>query len=38
VEHDPAPIGDLSPRAKADDLLVFATSDAYEAIRKEILS
>lgn len=38
VEHDPAPIGDLSPRAKADDLLVFATSDAYEALRKEILS
>jgi hypothetical protein len=38
VENDPAPVGDLSPRAKADDLLVFATSDAYEALRREILS
>jgi tetratricopeptide (TPR) repeat protein len=37
VEDDPAPVGDLSPRAKADDLLVFATSDAYEALRREIL-
>lgn len=38
IEYDPAPTGDLSPRAKADDLLAFAVSDSFEALRKEILS
>jgi tetratricopeptide (TPR) repeat protein len=38
VENDPAPVGDLSPRAKADDLLVFSVSDAYEALRSDILA